>query len=59
MTTGTKLSGSASSSGLHHTRKSNAADGEKDQQITMRINRTGGENRDAEHGVGFRLSARF
>ena len=26
--------------GGHHARKSNAADGEKDQQITMRINRT-------------------
>ena len=28
-------------SGVHHARNSNAADGEKDQQITMRINRTG------------------
>ena len=27
--------------GVHHARKSNAADGEKDQQITMRIDRTG------------------
>ena len=27
--------------GGYHARKSNAADGEKDQQITMRINRTG------------------
>ena len=33
--------GAMTSSGGHHARKSNAADGEKDQQIMVRINQTG------------------